>query len=100
MQPARAIESGRVIAPSRSFLVLWRILWLNWSNDLPLLERNGRLFHDQLFAAQPRLYVDGVAEIPADGYVLETQLAIRLHEHYLRPLGVEDERGGRQVPAL
>src|SRR5258706_10564916 len=100
MQPATAMESGRVIAPSRSFLVLWRILWLNWDYHLSLLKRDGGLFDDNLIAAQPCLNVDGVAEIPARGNVLETQLAVRLHEHYLRPLGVEDQRGGGQVPAL
>src|SRR5256885_12991981 len=73
---------------------------LDRSNHLSILKRDVRLFDDRLTAVQSRLHVDGVAEIATDGHLLKPQLAVGFDEHDLSTIGVEDQRGGGEVPAL
>src|SRR5438105_3444754 len=81
-------------------LLLRSMLRLDGRNDLSILERNIGLLDERLITLQPGLYVDRVAKIPPHDNLLHVQFVIRPHEHDLRAFGIEDQRGGRDLPTL
>src|SRR5436190_23152798 len=77
-----------------------RMRGLGWDDRPTVLERDVGLLDDRLAAVQPGLDIYRGAEIAADGDRLNVKLVVRADQDDLRAVGVEDQRGRRDVPAF
>src|SRR2546429_2902288 len=82
----------------RNALFSGGFLRLDRPDNLALLQRHGRLFHDRFVAAQSVLNVDRRAEVAAEHHRLKVQPVARSDDRDARALRVEDGSGCRDAP--